>query len=82
MSAAKLVAPLVMAALWGCQVREEPKSVEYWIEHRDEANEMIHACLLTGGKDINCANVGIADARRSKAASERRKAALRAGRGE
>lgn len=86
MSAAKLAAPLLMAALWACQAQEEPKSVDYWIEHRVEAQEMGQACMLSGGKDINCANVGIAGARRSAAATDAstraRNEARRAARGE
>lgn len=67
-------------ALGACQ--EAPKSVEYWLAHKEELREMERVCLTNGAAGQACENVARASSRISEEASDRRIKALRAARGE
>ena len=73
----RIVAVVFLSSLLGaCQQNGELKPVEYWVNHPREADEMAQGCIMSGGKDINCENVGIAGAKRAENADNAHMRAL------
>jgi hypothetical protein len=63
-----------VGALAGCQA-QETKSVEYYLAHRQEAQETVQRCLLEHRTEENCGNAGEAMTLAGKADAERGRAA-------
>lgn len=59
---------------------EAPKTIDYWVAHKDELREMERICLTNGSAGRECENVARASYRLSKEALQRRIESRRAGR--
>lgn len=81
MRLAVLSIPVAMTMVLGA-CEETPKSIEYWMAHKEELREMERVCLTNGATKPECENVARASSRIATAASKSRIDALRAARGE